>query len=108
MDDNTRAREQLQITNGFLSNRAATSANGVVSFQDLLLERNAYEAEVSELSESNARLREEVRQTEDTAVREKRTLQAKIDALEREKVSLQNNIHSFETQLSSAPTRSGH
>jgi chromosome segregation ATPase len=72
----------------------------------LLLERNTYETEVSELSESNARLREEVRQTEDTAVREKRTLQAKIDAVELEKVSLQNNIHSLETQLSSAPTRS--
>ena len=88
------------------SSRATTSENGVVSFQDLLLERNAYEAEVSELSEANVVLREAIRQKEEAVLREKRTLQSKIDALEREKTSLQNTVSSLEMQLSSAPSRS--
>ena len=100
-------RSPASMTDLSLNHRAvATGANGVVSFQDLLLERNAYEAEVSELTETNVMLREELRQKEDVILREKRTLQSKIDALERERTSLQNNISTLETQLSSAPSRS--
>lgn len=100
-------RSPASMTDLSSNNRAvATGANGVVSFQDLLLERNAYEAEVSELTETNVILREALRQKEEVILREKRSLQSKVDALERERTSLQNNISTLETQLSSAPSRS--
>jgi homeobox protein cut-like len=62
--------------------------------------------QVSELSETNALLRDEIRMKEDHFVEEKREYQAKIDALEREKSSMNTTLASLESQLSAAPNQS--
>jgi homeobox protein cut-like len=93
------------ITGRVTSFTAAGASGNVVSYQDLQLERNAYEAEVTELSESNMMLREEFRQKEERMVDEARNLQSKIDALERDRTSLQTSVTNLEMQLSSAPSR---
>jgi homeobox protein cut-like len=79
--------------------------SGGISMADLMLERKAYEAEVAELSETAALLRDEFRAQEDAAVDEKRGLQNRIDAMEREKVSLKTKLSLLETQVASAPSQ---
>lgn len=79
--------------------------SGGISLSDLMLERKAYEAEVAELSETAALLRDEFRAQEDATLDEKRALQSKIDAMEREKVSLKTKLTLLETQVASAPSQ---
>jgi homeobox protein cut-like len=79
--------------------------SGGISLSDLMLERKAYEAEVAELSETAALLRDELRAQEDATVDEKRGFQTRIDALQREKASLNSNLSMLETQVASAPSQ---
>jgi homeobox protein cut-like len=79
--------------------------SGGISLQDLMLERKAYEAEVAELSETAALLRDEFRAQEDATVDDKRGLQSRIDSLEREKASLKSKLTLLENQVASAPSQ---
>jgi homeobox protein cut-like len=79
--------------------------SGGISLSDLMLERKAYEAEVAELSETAALLRDEFKAQEDATVDEKRGLQKRIDTMEREKVSLKTKLTLLETQVASAPSQ---
>lgn len=61
---------------------------------------------VSELSETNTLLREQLRLKEEALTDEHRVNQNKIDLLEREKAALQTNLESLESQLAAAPSQS--
>jgi homeobox protein cut-like len=122
VDDSERVRESLQAavrerdelrlnvaavqggTSGNYNTDLTPPPSGGISMVDLVLERKAYEAEVAELSETAAILRDELRLQEEATVDEKRTFQVKIDALERVKSSLKSNLASLESQVASAPS----
>jgi homeobox protein cut-like len=80
--------------------------SGSVSMSDMLLERKAYEAEVSELSHTANSLREELRLKEEAAADERRSSQMTIDSLESERSLLASRVASLEADLAAAPSQS--
>jgi homeobox protein cut-like len=105
----SRERDELRLrvaaVEGDSSRKAAPSSGGI-AMTDLLNERTAYEAEVSELSHTVNAMREELGLKDEAINDERKSLQVKIDALEREQATLTSNLESLENQLSVAPSRS--
>jgi homeobox protein cut-like len=105
----SRERDELRLRVAAVeggSNRKAAPASGGIGMTDLLNERKAYEAEVSELSHTVNAMREEIALKDEAINDERKSLQVKIDALEREQATLTSNLESLETQLSRAPSQS--
>lgn len=108
----TRERDELRLKVAALEGNAppglpsAPASGGVIAMADLLSERKAYEAEVSELSHTVNSLREEIALKDEQMADEKHALETKIDALEREIFALKGNLASLETQLAAAPSQS--
>mmetsp|Transcript_16311 Transcript_16311/g.23000 ORF Transcript_16311/g.23000 Transcript_16311/m.23000 type:complete len:819 (-) Transcript_16311:232-2688(-) len=106
-----RERDNLRLQVAALgegSPRARSSSapnSGGITMADMMLERKAYEAEVSELSHTANSLREELRLKEDVLMEERQMMQETIDKLEHEKVMLSSSVASLETQVASAPSQ---
>lgn len=82
----------------------APSSAGI-GMAEMLLERKAYEAEVSELSHTVTSLREELQVKEDAYADERRKLQSTIDSLERDRNALSAKVASLESQLANTPSQ---
>ena len=118
VDDAERLRETLHETardrddfrlkvaaiQGGSSGRTPPPSGGM-AMSDIILERKAYEAEVSELSHTANSMREELRLKEEASNEERRTMQATIDRLERDRSNLSSKFLSIETQLTAAPSQ---
>lgn len=108
LHESNRERDELRLkvaaTQGGSGGKSAPPS-GALAVADILLERKAYEAEVSELSHTANALREELRLKEEASQDERRTLQASIDRLERERSTLVAQLGSLQTQLSAAPSQ---
>lgn len=105
----TKERDELRLQVAALEGGApklsSAPVSGGISMADLLSERKAYEAEVSELSHAVNTLREEVAAKDGVMAEERRSLQSKIDAAERECESLKSNLSSLQAQLAEAPSQ---
>ena len=106
----TRERDELRLkvaaTEGGDGRSQAAPQSGGIAVADLLQERSAYEAELSELSHTANSLREELRHKEEAIVEERQSLQATVTALESDKSILNSNLASLEAQLAAAPSQS--
>jgi homeobox protein cut-like len=106
----TRERDELRLKVGALEGGKvklkSAPASGGIQMADLLSERQAYEAEVSELADTVNLLREDMSVNYEAFSDEKRSLQSKIDAIELEANSLKSNLSSLEGQLAEAPSQS--
>ena len=114
----TRERDELRLkvaatdstsgegAGGTRSGSSSSPPSGSIAMSDLLNERQAYEAEVAELSHTANSLREEVALKDDAINEIRTTLQGKISNLEQERDLLNSNLASLETQLAAAPSQS--
>ncbi len=105
----TRERDELRLKVAALEGNGpprTTPHSGGIAMADLLSERKAYEAEVSELSHTVNSLREEISLKDEAMADERRLLDTKVNALEREILTLKTNLASLETQLAAAPSQS--
>ena len=108
----TRERDDLRLKVAALDGSIAgqkpanTPPSGGITMADLLNERTAYEAEVSELSHTVNALREEISLKDNAMVDENRTLQSRIDRLEQENTNLNSELSRTVEQLDAAPSQS--
>lgn len=71
---------------------------------DIASQIKAYEAEISELTSSNAMLRDEMRILDEKVTEERRVTQATIMALEKEKHTLLSEVAQLEAQIANSPS----
>lgn len=108
----TRERDDLRLKVAALdgSNEEHRSmidpTSGGINLSDLLSERKAYEAEVSELSHTVNALREELSVKDKESVDENKILQSKINTSEQEIRKLKSEFSGIAEQLEAAPSRS--
>ena len=106
----TRERDDLRLKVLALdsSNEGQRPApmSGGINVSDLLSERKAYEAEVSELSHTVNALREDISIKDTAMVDENRILQSKIDVLEQNITKLNSELSGTVEQLDAAPSKS--
>ena len=101
----TRERDELRLRVAALEGDGRRTGqtpppSGGLAMADMILERRAYEAEVSELSHTANSLREE-------AIREEKTaMQDNIAALEQERLSLRESLADVQARLAAAPSQS--
>ena len=106
----TRERDDLRLKvaalDGTGNQQVATApSSGGISINDLLNERKAYEAEVSELSHTVNSLRERISLKDDAMLDENKGLQSKIDRLEQENSELTTDLSHTTEQLEAAPSK---
>jgi len=107
-----RERDDLRLTVAALDGSTVgqpsvtAPSSGGISVADLLNERKAYEAEVSELSHTVNAMREEISLKDNAMDDENRTLQSKIDRLEQENTKLNSELSQTMEQLDAAPSKS--
>lgn len=103
----SRERDELRLKVAAMEGKTTSLSppSGGVAFADLVSERKAYEAEVSELSHTVNSLREEMALKDEAAADEKRNLDARIDEQRRELSSLRSSLSLVETQLAAAPSQ---
>ena len=99
-------RLRMAALEGGSNKTTSAPQSGGIAMTDLLNERKAYEAEVSELSHTVNSLREEIGLQDEAIVHKRRSLQAKTDAWERDQATLNSNLVSLESQLFAAPSQS--
>lgn len=108
LHESTRERDELRLKiaaiQGGTGGKAAPASGGM-AMSDMILERKAYEAEVSELSHTANALREELRLKEEASNDERRAMQAGIDRLERERINLSSQLGNLQAQLAAAPSQ---
>jgi homeobox protein cut-like len=93
-------------TSGGLNDFGIISSGGAGGYPaDYTSERKAYEAEITELSNTCTALREELRLKDDSTLEERRSLRSTIDSLERERSSLTKRVSSLEIQVTNAPSQ---
>ena len=105
----SRERDELRLRVAAVEgnpNSKAAPPSGGIAMADLLNERKAYEAEVSELSHTVNAMREELGLKDEAINEVRKSLQGKIDGLERDEATLTSNLLSLENQLSVAPSQS--
>ena len=104
----SRERDDLRLKVAALEGTgpAQSPASGGVAMADLLNERQAYEAEVSELSHTVNSLREDLARKEETIADEKRFLETRMEEQAQELLSLKTSLITLETQVASAPSKS--
>lgn len=108
LHESTRERDELRLKIAAIqggSGGKVAPASGGMAMSDMILERKAYEAEVSELSHTANALREELRLKEEASNDERRSLQAGIDRLERERINLSSQLGTLQAQLAAAPSQ---
>ena len=117
-DDSTRLRETLQTTSrerddlrlkvaaleGGKSGRTPPPSGGV-NMRDLVAERQAYEAEVTELSETASLLRDEIKLKDKQLAMQKDAYEQKTKELKREVENANATVDSLDAQLQSAPSQ---
>eukprot|EP00536_Pseudo-nitzschia_multiseries_P001460 jgi/Psemu1/250576/estExt_Genewise1Plus.C_190003 len=81
-------------------------SSGGIHVADLLNERQAYEAEVAELSHTVNALREEIGIKDNAMLDDNRILQSKIDALQEQNEQLASELSHTAEQLEAAPSKS--
>lgn len=107
----TRERDALRLSvaareeGGSPSHPPSAPSSGSLGMADMILERKAYEAEVSELSHTTNTLREELRMKEVELAEEKRNSMATIESLEHERARLSSSVNSLEAKLATAPSQ---
>jgi homeobox protein cut-like len=107
----TRERDDLRLKVAALegsndgSIRRAPSSGGV-NMHDLLIERQAYEAEVAELSHTVNALREELAMKENSIADDKQTMKLRIEVLEQEVTKLNAELSEVAMELEAAPSQS--
>eukprot|EP00980_Cylindrotheca_fusiformis_P007860 scaffold1669_cov129-Cylindrotheca_fusiformis.AAC.71 len=105
----TRERDELRLKLGALEGGKgklqSAPASGGIQMADLLSERKAYEAEVSELAHTVNVLREEITVKDETFSDERRSLQSMIDAMGLEMDSLKSTVSELQGQLAEAPSQ---
>ncbi len=107
----TRERDDLRLKVAALDGTSKTPvttapSSGGISMNDLLNERKAYEAEVSELSHTVNTLREQIILKDDAMLDYNNNLQFKIDQLEQENFKLTADLSQTTEQLEAAPSKS--
>ena len=106
----TRERDDLRLKVAALDGKgqlpASAPSSGGISMNDLLNERKAYEAEVSELSHTVNSLREQISVKDDVMLEENKSLLARIDRLEQENSKLSQDLSHTAEQLEAAPSQS--
>lgn len=75
------------------------------SMVDVVAERKAYEAEVSELTLNVTAMREEIHSKDDTITKLQSSMQATIESLESERGYLFNKVSSLESEIANAPSK---
>eukprot|EP00566_Odontella_aurita_P008811 CAMPEP_0113553646 /NCGR_PEP_ID=MMETSP0015_2-20120614/15726_1 /TAXON_ID=2838 /ORGANISM="Odontella" /LENGTH=842 /DNA_ID=CAMNT_0000454733 /DNA_START=13 /DNA_END=2541 /DNA_ORIENTATION=- /assembly_acc=CAM_ASM_000160 len=93
---------------------SAVGSMGIVSppvsgapfgISEMLAERKAFEAEVSELTLTATSLREELKAKDESIAEERRNVQTTVDSLEKERMSLSSTVADLNAQISNAPSR---
>lgn len=106
----TRERDDLRLKvaalDGTGKQPVSAPSSGGISMNDLLNERKAYEAEVSELSHTVNSLREQISVKDDAMLEENKSLLARIDRLEHENSKLTQDLSHTAEQLEAAPSKS--
>jgi len=107
LHETARDRDELRLRVAAVEGdeKAAPPSSGGLAMAEVMLERKAYEAEVSELSHTVNVLREELRLKEDASNEERRSLQLSIDRSERDRVTLESKLKGVEAELASAPSK---
>lgn len=113
-----RERDNWRLRMEATSSSAAPTSGGLSDFgvvsggaggggypADITSERKAYEAEITELSNTCTALREEMRLKDDSTLEERRSLRSTIDSLERERSSLTKRVSSLEILVTNAPSQ---
>lgn len=104
----TRERDFLRLKVAAIEGGRAqpvAPSSGGIQMADLLSEREAYEAEVSELSLTLNSLREEMSLKENGMEEDRRSLQANVETLEREIRTLKSDLSTVEAHLAEAPSQ---
>ncbi len=106
----TRERDDLRLKvaalDGAGKQPASAPSSGGINMNDLLNERKAYEAEVSELSHTVNSLREQISVKDDAMLEENKSLLVRIDRLEQENSKLTQDLSHTTEQLEAAPSQS--
>lgn len=105
----TRERDELRLKVGALQGGTKVKSgpsSGGIQMEDLLSERQAYEAEVSELAHTIKVLREEIALKDEDIESKRLSLQAKVTSLEQERDTLSSGVRSLQAQLAEAPSQS--
>jgi len=106
----TRERDELSLQLAAAGTKKTSSSLSSAppsgGLMDVLAERQAYEAEVSELSHMTNALREELRAKEDTMSEQRRSLQTMLEDLQHHNHELRNKLLMLEQQLAIAPSQS--
>lgn len=106
----TRERDELRLKVAALDGTSGgvvpPPSSGGLPMADLLSERKAYEAEVSELSSTISALREEMAMKDSGVDNERRTNKLRVDSLEREILKLKTEMQDLAVQLEAAPSQS--
>eukprot|EP00546_Thalassionema_frauenfeldii_P001088 CAMPEP_0178936370 /NCGR_PEP_ID=MMETSP0786-20121207/25141_1 /TAXON_ID=186022 /ORGANISM="Thalassionema frauenfeldii, Strain CCMP 1798" /LENGTH=757 /DNA_ID=CAMNT_0020614777 /DNA_START=1 /DNA_END=2275 /DNA_ORIENTATION=- len=107
LHETSRDRDELRLRVAALEGdeKSAPPSSGGVAVAEVMLERKAYEAEVSELSHTVNALREELRVKDDASKEERRSLQLSIDRSERDNAALESKMTALESELASAPSK---
>lgn len=107
LHETSRDRDELRLRVAALEGdeKLAPPSSGGVAVAEVMLERKAYEAEVSELSHTVNALREELRVKDDASKEECRALQLSIDRSERDNAALKSKMTALESELASAPSK---
>lgn len=88
------------------SGLASPPTSGVpLGLSEMLAERKAFEAEVSELTLTASSLREELKAKDEANAEERKNMQGAIDSLEKERQSLSVTVAQLNAQITSAPSR---
>jgi homeobox protein cut-like len=101
-----RGSSSSSSSSGRISSGIGGPNSGGIPLADLLMERKAYEAEVSELSHTVNSLREELVLKDTTFVADRNVLQTRIETLERTVEECNIELSHLTTQLESAPSQS--
>lgn len=75
-----------------------------VQIRDVLAEREAYEAEVNELTLAISAMRDEVKLKDETVEKLQSSMQATIDSLERERGFLMQKMRDLEAEIAKSPS----
>jgi homeobox protein cut-like len=80
-------------------------SSSVTQMADVLAERKAYEAEVSELTLSISAMRDEMKLKDETMIKLQTSMQATIESLDNERTFLAEKVRTLETEISEAPSK---
>ena len=112
LHDVTRERDGLRLrveaTAGSSGEKQAAPSSGnaasSMSVSEVVAEREAFEAEVNELTLMSSALRDELKIKDETIAEQRQTMQSAIDKLEADRGSLLGNVAKLQAQVDKAPS----